>query len=367
MATATKPNEANPNTLSKEELLGTERRWRRFGEPVAAGDSLREDGTPDYGVFGPGSAVWDVLLHPAVIVFHNCIQGFAQTKYKPIDAAIRDVDPISRKGRDGTLTFFGAFERLQRNAGMHAPMWLGDTSTARLMAKHLYNIHRKVAGDIIDIGEPELGGYSASEPRDAMWASLTEMHPMLRVYEGFAFRNGKSPHKLPAAKRDQFMAESAAYVRLHNVDSDEVPESMAELAALYEKYSHLFGHTKTMGIYPPTGEVMNETMSKTMAKNFTFSQLRAIGPLMTQAVLFNTPLTGVLSGKFRRSLGIKEGSFKDRWAIFSAKLVLPVVWVMQQPPIERYFMRLMWGPDGVRLIESARVLHKQALQARAAA
>ncbi|WP_212743129.1 oxygenase MpaB family protein [Microbacterium sp. 2FI] len=334
---------------------------------MAAGDSLNEDGTPDYGVFGPGSAVWDVLLHPAVIVFHNCIQGFAQTKYKPIDAAIRDLDPIARKGRDGTLTFFGAFERLQRNAGMHAPMWLGDTTTAKLMAKHLHNIHRKVKSDIIDSGEPELGGYSASDPRDAMWASLTEMHPMLRVYEGFAFRDGKAPHRLPAATRDQFMAESAAYVRLHNVDAEEVPTSMAELAALYDKYSPLFQHTDTMKYYPPTGEVMTDTMAASMKKNFTFSQLRAIGPLMSQAVLFNTPLTGVLSGKFRRSMGIKQGSFKDRWSIVSAKLVLPVVWVMQQPPIERYFMRLMWGPDGVRLIESARVLHKKVKAERAAA
>lgn len=38
---------------------------------------------------------------------------------------------------------------------------------------------------------------------------------------------------------------------------------------------------------------------------------------------------------------------------------------MQQPPFERYVIRLMWGPDATKLIESARALHKEALAARA--
>lgn len=71
--------------ITREDLLGTERRWRRFGEPTAAGESLNEDGTPDYGIFGPGSVVWEVLLHPATVVFLNAVQGAVQTKgYNPI-------------------------------------------------------------------------------------------------------------------------------------------------------------------------------------------------------------------------------------------------------------------------------------------
>ncbi|WP_072803278.1 oxygenase MpaB family protein [Rhodococcoides yunnanense] len=352
--------------LTKERLLGKESRWRRFGEPVPAGGSLNEDGTPDYGLFGPGSVVWEVLLHPATIVFHNSVQAFMQTKYKPIHAGIRDRDPIVRKGRAGTLTFFDSFERLQRNAGMHAPMWLGDTATAKLMAKHLHNIHKRVAGDVIDVGEPELGGYAASEPRDAMWAALTEMHPMLRVYEAFAFRGGKLPRRLPAETRDQFMLESSAYVRLHGVPvDDEIPTTMAELAALYEKYDELFGDTETMNISPDAGDDYQKMMAKVMIENFHISQVRAIGPLMIQAVLFQLPTSGLLSRKVRQSIG--QSALKQKIAVLSSKLVLPIVFLMQQPPIERYFMRLMWGPDGVHLIESARALHKQALADRSAA
>jgi uncharacterized protein (DUF2236 family) len=353
------------NTLTKDELLGTERRWRRFGEPTAAGASLNDDGSPDYGLFGPGSVVWDVLLHPATIVFHNSGQGLMQLIYKPIAAGIRDRDPITRKAREGTLTFFDAFERLQRNAGMHAPMWLGDTTTAKLMAKHLHNIHRKVAGEIIDVGEPELGGYAASEPRDAMWAALTEMHPMLRVYEAFAFRDGRRPHRLPAGKRDQFIAESAAYCRLHGSPEDEIPTTMAELAALYAKYDDLFRHSETIDIFPDTGGNHLKLMGGVMAKNFTLSQFRAIGPLFIQIGLLRLPVAAALSGKARRARGMTSG--RSKLALVSRKLALPLIWLMQQPPIERYFMRLMWGPDGVTLIESARKLHKRVLEERAAA
>jgi hypothetical protein len=140
-------------------------RWRRFGEPVPAGGAMRPDRTPDYGVFGPGSIAWEVLLHPAVICFQTAAQTNLQFTYKPIFAGIRDWDPISRKGRSGELTLFDVFDRAQRNSGIHTPMWLGTSETARRVAKHLHNIHAKVKGESIDAGEPELGGYDAANTR----------------------------------------------------------------------------------------------------------------------------------------------------------------------------------------------------------
>jgi hypothetical protein len=71
-----------------------------------------------------------------------------------------------------------------------------------------------------------------------------------------------------------------------------------------------------------------------------------------------------MSGKARRSIGL--GPVKDKLAQVSTKLALPVAWLMQQPPFERYILRLMWGPDSIMLIESARKLHKQALAERSA-
>ena len=94
MSTAEAKTRVVDNILSAEKLLGTERRWRRFGEPVPAGASSGPDGTPDYGLFGPGSVAWDVLLHPAVIVLESIGQSLMQLTYKPIAAGIRDHDPL---------------------------------------------------------------------------------------------------------------------------------------------------------------------------------------------------------------------------------------------------------------------------------
>jgi uncharacterized protein (DUF2236 family) len=344
--------------VSKERLQGTAARWRRFGEPVPAGGSLNADGTPDYGIFGPGSVVWQVLLHPATIVFQFAFQGLLQSTYKPVVAGIRDRDPLSRDARNGTITFFDLFERGQRNSGMHAPMWLGDTDTARRMAKHLHNIHKKVAGDVIDVARPELGGYAASEPRDAMWAALTEMHSMLWLYESLAFRDGRLPHRLSPAERDRFMAESAAYCRLVGAPEDEIPTTMAELSALYAKYDDLFGASKTLTIYPETGDDFAKLMAEGTRKNFHRSQLPAlINAIVLDHGLFRQLALGGSSARTRRSVGF--GPARSRLAVAGTKLSLPLIWLLQRGPFERHYMRLMWGPDGVRLIESARKLQRQ--------
>ncbi|RVT95075.1 DUF2236 domain-containing protein [Sphingomonas crocodyli] len=342
--------------------MGTERRWRRFGEPVPAGAPTGPDGAPDYGLFGPGSVAWDVLLHPAVIVLESIGQSLMQLTYKPIAAGIRDHDPLSRKARDGTLTYFDAFERFQRNSGMHAPMWLGDGATARKMADHLHRVHKRVAGDVIDIGAPDLGGYAAAEPREAMWAALTEMHPILRMYEAFAFRGFWLPRRLPKAKRDQYVREVGAYLRLVGAPEAEIPQDMAQLRALYRKYDHLFGHSDTIDTIPATGQNFPQLSAETMKRNFHKTQVRAILPLMIQFAMFKLPILGALPAKARHNAGL--GPVKSAVAVAARYLAMPLFWLLQQGPFERRLMRLMWGPDGVALIDNARRLHKQAKQVR---
>jgi len=348
--------------VTKERFLGTEKRWRRFGEPTPAGGSLKEDGSPDYGLFGPGSVAWEVILHPSMMFLQTIGQQMLQNTYKPIPAGLRDVDPLSRKALKGTLTIFDGFDRAQRNSGIHAPMWLGDTATATRVAQHIHKIHEKVVKDVIDIGSPELGGYSANSPRDTMWAALTEMHSMLWLYEAFAFRNGKLPSRLSPQQRDQYFAESAAYLRLVGADESEIPRTAAEVATLYKKYAPYFGHTDTLGIMPDTGQDFHEVMMIAMKKNFHISQWRVLLQLMLQYGVFVIPVMGAMSAPTRRSMRVSP--LKEKVALAAKKLFLPIIWLTQQPPIERYFMRLLWGPDAVILIDSARKLHKEALAKR---
>jgi uncharacterized protein (DUF2236 family) len=348
--------------ITNADILGTEQRTRRGRIPVPAGGSDKADGTPDYGLFGPGSMVWEVLLHPALVVFHHAGQQQAQLAYKPIEAGIRDWEPLSIKARAGTLTMFDTFERASRGAGMHLPMWLGDTPTAQHMATWLHKIHSRVNGEIIDVSAPELGGYDAAGPRESMWAALTELHPMLRMYEAFAFRDGRFPHSLDPDKRDQFILEAGAYLRLHGAPDDEIPKSMSDLAALYQKHAALFAHSATIDLIPTTGENMAETMQACLKKNFKISHFRALRPTLFIYLFLGVPVTGALSGKARAALGVSRA--RAHRALVAKKLILPLAWLLQRRPIERHFMRLMWGADGVMLFQSARALHQQAIHDR---
>lgn len=338
--------------VSRERLLGTEQRWRRFGEPTPAGYSRGEDGEIDYGLFGPGSVAWEVLLHPVQMFFETLAQGILQFTYKPIFAGVRDVDPITRNALAGKGTIFDAMDRGQRNSGIHAPMWFGDTATAKRVAKHLVNIHRKVQGDVIDVGQPELGGYEANTPRESMWAALTEAHAMLWVYE----RLGHGTSRLNAAQRDQYVKEMAEYVRLFPHD-EQVPENMADLRARYARDAELFAYSESVQVMPATGEPYQHYLMGEFKKNFHPSQLKVFREIVVQQ-MFNLPVAGALSGVTRANMGMSPA--KSRAAVAARVALRPVILLMQSPPVARKYMRLMWGPDAMRLIRSARILHEAA-------
>lgn len=332
--------------VTRERLAGMARRWRRFGTPVAAGT----DG--DWGLFGPESIVWQVLLHPAVIVFQYPFQTLLQTTYLPVMAGVRDHDPLSKHAQAGTANAFDIFERGQRNSGMHAPMWLGDTPTATAMARHLGRIHTKVAGEVIDPGNPGLGGYAATSPRELVWAALTEMHSMLWAYEHLAFRDGRRPHRLSDADRDRFVAESAAYCRLVGAEEADIPHSMADLRALYRRDAHLFGHSDTVTVHPGSDLDFSTQTGECVKANFHRSQLRTITYLVLDHGLFKQIALGASPAVVRRNAGL--GRVRTALAPALTTALLPMVWVLQQPRFERHWRRLMWGPDGVDLIGAAR-------------
>ncbi|MCU1528895.1 MAG: hypothetical protein JWP75_2658 [Frondihabitans sp.] len=359
-ATNDEVQQLEPVVVTEDLLLGTERLWRRFGEPVPAGGSLKPDGTPDYGLFGPGSITWEVLLHPATIVFEPVAQLTLQSVYKPIIAGVRDADPISRKARAGTLTMLDLFNRLQRNSGMHAPMWLGDTATAENMAGHLHKIHGHVRGDVIDVGDPGLGGYAAAEPRDAMWAGITEMCAILWMYENFAYHGEAGPRPLSDEQREQYVREMGAYLRLVGTPGDQIPNSIAELDGLYHRYEDLFGLNDTMNLYPDTMENYAELTGESTKGNWHPSHQIVVDVVQDTYRQFVTPILATFPEWLQAKAGLDESGRAA--AAQALKDSQDLIKSAQQPDNERRVMRLYWGPDGVDLIDHARKLHREALQ-----
>lgn len=349
--------------ITEELLYGNAARWRRFGEVVPAGGSLKEDGSPDYGLFGPGSVTWEVLLHPATIVFESAVQASIQFLYKPIPAGIRDTDPISVKARAGRFTMFDFFDRLQRNSGMHAPMWLGDTATATNMEAHLHRIHGHVVGPVIDPDDPSLGGYAADQPRDAMWAAITEMHGILCIYEKLAWHGDEPPRPLPAAERDQYVLEMGAYLRLVGAEESEIPTSMAELDALYEKYWPLFGHSDGVFRDLETGVNMLEQYQIMGKRNWHPSHEIVVETLNEVYQQWIDVGDAILPDYLQESAGRSPAKIASAPEIIANREA--DIRAFQSPESEARMMRLLWGPDGVDLILNARRLHQEALAERA--
>ncbi|WP_198415963.1 oxygenase MpaB family protein [Cryobacterium algoricola] len=345
--------------ITEELMLGDAGRWRRFGDVVPAGGSLNDDGSADYGLFGPGSIVWEVLLHPASIVFETAAQGAVQFLYKPITAGIRDLDPISRKARAGRFTMFDFFERFQRNSGMHAPMWLGDTATATSMATHLHRIHSHVNGDVIDPKDPSLGGYAAAEPRDAMWAAITEMHAMLCAYEKLAWHGDEPPRPLTAAQRDQFVMEMGSYLRLVGAEESEIPQSMADLDALYEKYWPYFGHRESVFRDRETGVDMIAQYKQVGQQNWDPSHKLATDALAEVYEQWHDVMHAVLPEKLQVAAGVPRDRIDASDDVIRRREA--DIRQIQNPANEARIMRLLWGPDGVDLIHNARRLQQEAL------
>lgn len=349
--------------VTEELLLGTAARWRRMGEVVPAGGSTTADGSPDYGLFGPGSVMWEVLLHPASIVFETAAQASLQFLYKPITAGVRDEDPVSRKARAGTFTMFDFFDRIQRNSGMHAPMWFGDTVTATNMATFLHRIHGHVSGPIIDPKDPSLGGYAAQSPREAMWAAITELHGTLMAYEKLAWHGDTPPQPLSDAQRDQFVREMAPYLRLVGADEAEIPQSMSDLDALYEKYWPYFGHSESVFVDLETGVNMMVQYQQVGQKNWHPSHKLATDVITEVYEQWRDIMHAVLpanlqvaAGRTREQIEASDDTIRAREAD---------ILEFQNPENEARIMRMMWGPDGVDLIESARRLHREASPAAA--
>ncbi|MFS0795113.1 oxygenase MpaB family protein [Microbacterium sp. 1P10AE] len=358
MSTPTISGDRKIPVITQELIDGDAPRWRRFGEVVPTGGSTRPDGTPDYGLFGPGSVTWELLLHPATIVFETAAQGSIQFLYKPVVAGIRDADPISRKARAGRFTMFDFFERLQRNSGMHAPMWLGDTTTAQNMATHLHRIHGHVQGPVIDPDDPSLGGYAAAEPRDAMWAAITEMQCILSVYENLAWHGDEPPRPLTAAQRDQYVLEMGSYLRLVGAEESEIPTTWAELQALYEKYWPLFGHSDSVFRDLETGVDMLEQYHQVGKQNWHPSHALAVEALEDVYQRWTELMDAILPANLQASAGRSPETIAAAGDIIRAREA--DVREFQNPENEARVMRLLWGPDGVELIRKARRLHEEA-------
>lgn len=207
------------------------RLWRRGPAPVPAGSH-------DYGYFGPGSVVWQVVTHPATALMTAQVTAAFEVRHKGIQAATLQHDPLildALKGKPAARLFV---TRFQRTLGVPLPIVLGDTATADQVAGHLRRVHARITGTM-----PGTDGerYSAGSPENALFAHVTIFHAALRSYEKLAYRDRHAPRRLPDAERDRYFRELVPFAELMGVEPGTAPASMAAVVRYYRSIENDYG------------------------------------------------------------------------------------------------------------------------------
>lgn len=165
----------------------------------------RPTGTGDAGLFGPGSAVWQVHGDLATLV--GGVRALLLQTLHPL--AMAGVAEHSNYRSD-------PFGRLQRTAGFVAATTFGTTEEAETAIAMVRKVHERVKGEAPD-GRP----YAATDPHLLTWVHVTEVDSFLRAHR----RYGATPIDVHCA--DRYVAEMAEVAR--RLGAEAPPTTVAEL------------------------------------------------------------------------------------------------------------------------------------------
>lgn len=139
----------------------------QWSQQMAIGD--------DAGLFGPGSAVWQV--HGCISTLVGGIRALLMQAAHPAaltgvaEHSQYDTDPLGRLERTTrwlTITSFGSTEAIAREA------------------KRVNEIHKRVSGDFQD-KSGQHGKYSAADPRYLLWVHCAFTDSFLRTYQELGY------------------------------------------------------------------------------------------------------------------------------------------------------------------------------------
>lgn len=162
----------------------------------------------DPGLFGPGSMVWRVHAHPAMLV-GGISALMLQTLHPLAMAGVAEhssyrEDPLARLAR--TSSFVD-----------------GTSFASREVAEKLVAIVRAIHGRVRGVA-PDGRPYSADDPALLRWVHVAEVDSFVRAYQRYAGR-------LTPEEVDRYFAEISVVAEM--LGATDVPKSRAEVDAYY--------------------------------------------------------------------------------------------------------------------------------------
>jgi uncharacterized protein (DUF2236 family) len=181
-------------------------------------ESMCRDADPRAGVFGPGSAFWEVQRH-AWIFLGAGRAALLQTAHPFVAHAIAQHSDLRSH----------PWRRFQRTFAQVFAMVFGDLEQARRAARTVHRIHAQVTGVLgRDEGEgwPRGSPYSAADLDALIWVHATLWDTSLRVREIVL-------GPLPPELRERYHAETKRFAALFGIPAGALPAD----AAAFERYN----------------------------------------------------------------------------------------------------------------------------------
>jgi uncharacterized protein (DUF2236 family) len=162
----------------------------------------------DHGLFGPGSAVWEVWLYPTAYIAP--LRAAIVQMFQPATAAGVSQNSVYQRDPLG---------RLRRTADYFITVVFGDGRSVVTAADRLRRVHQRVTGH-----DPITGTrYAANEPENQLWVHMTTWHSILYCYERYG------PGPLTPEREREFWRGCRISSELQGLDPAQVPGSRVEV------------------------------------------------------------------------------------------------------------------------------------------
>jgi uncharacterized protein (DUF2236 family) len=230
---------------------------------------------PGAGLFGPGSALWQVNRE-AVIFLGGGRAALLQLAHPWVAHAI-DQHSVARDD------VAGRFQRTFENVFAMAFGGLGEALTS---ARRVHAVHTRIRGTLAEsVGEHRRGDpYWANEPEAMLWVAATLWDTSVQVHERFV-------GPLSLAEKERYYAETLRFTDLFGIPRERAP---ADWTA-FQAYTRSMLASETLAV----GEVARELAASILA-----ARRPSTRPLMGWIRLLTA---GLLPPRFRAEFGMRYG------------------------------------------------------------
>lgn len=210
-----------------------------------AGSRRLDDGSVDFGLFGPDSVVWEVLTPlPVSLIIDIPVAAF-EAWHRGMTTIEFGHDPlINPDARAKLHRRFGrsagqprspreGLDRHIRTALVPTVIIMGDTPTAEHAARRLHNYHKPMTAVTPGYAATPENTYNAASVQMMLFAYVTIFDASLRQYEHLIIKRRGGLRRLPEAKRNQYWQEMVPFARLMGIPDDQIPTSSVQVDQYY--------------------------------------------------------------------------------------------------------------------------------------